>query len=590
MVSSDSDASAQEGKANVRGTTTFYDRFVTDWWWWELCSWFVSFICVAAIVGMLLAYDGRKQPVTVLPGVTFNAYIATFAAISKAAMILPVSEAIGQLKWMWFREEHQLADFSAFDNASRGPWGSLMLLRTTTYKHLASLGASITILALAFEPFFQQVVSFPSRALLDASSSISIATAYEPLDRGQYDVPAPFNAQGFFFGGKSMAQDVANAMLLSEAATRSAPFNCSTGTCDWPIYSSLGVCHQCEDVSYLLTPVCRKELIATPLAGAMEREPCGYQMDDIFFVGTSDDRVLGLVTAVVGSRKFDRNSSLRVFESTAFPNASHTIIDFYVAYTPGGIDRSRPNTTARLLECVMQWCVKSFETTFAGGQMREKVTSMYIPQDTTDTAAPQDGPVDLSIKPNDPFTMNAAGKSFDVGANRTRQLSNAILANLPRRLTGSDENINGEYPGLWKFVQTEPYDIRSLLDPVTKAMTDSIRLSSNSATENILGSAWRSENFVQIQWYWLSLPCSLLFGTLALICTTIVKTKKIGMLPWKSSALATLHHGLTEDARQIFRPDSSMSEAEVASRKMHMKITGLDGRGRLACASAITDS
>jgi hypothetical protein len=82
-------------------------------------------------VGVLLYYDGKRQPQYLLPGITLNAYIAVFAAIAKAALILPVSEAIGQLKWLWFWEEANLWDFCTFDEATRGPWGALMLLGRT---------------------------------------------------------------------------------------------------------------------------------------------------------------------------------------------------------------------------------------------------------------------------------------------------------------------------------------------------------------------------------------------------------------------------------------------------------------------------
>lgn len=118
-------------KPLLRASTTFYDRIITDWWWWELGSWFVSFSCVTTIIALLLYYDGRKQPNHVIKGITLNAFIAVFAAIAKAALILPVSEAIGQLKWIWFRRERRLIDFLLFDNASRGPWGSLIALRIT---------------------------------------------------------------------------------------------------------------------------------------------------------------------------------------------------------------------------------------------------------------------------------------------------------------------------------------------------------------------------------------------------------------------------------------------------------------------------
>ena len=112
----------------IRASTTFYDRVVTDWWWWELLSWLVSFSCASAIVGVLWFYDGKRQPDSVVVGITLNTYVAMFAAVSKAALILPVSEAIGQLKWIWFQQEATLWDFHLFDSASRGPWGSFVLV------------------------------------------------------------------------------------------------------------------------------------------------------------------------------------------------------------------------------------------------------------------------------------------------------------------------------------------------------------------------------------------------------------------------------------------------------------------------------
>jgi hypothetical protein len=119
---------AQPPKPLTRASTTFYEQTVTDWWWWELGSWLISFSCFAAIVGLLLHYAGKRQPSHIVGGITFDAFIAVFSAVAKAAMILPVSKAIGQLKWIWFRSERNLADFLTFDNASRGLWGSLILL------------------------------------------------------------------------------------------------------------------------------------------------------------------------------------------------------------------------------------------------------------------------------------------------------------------------------------------------------------------------------------------------------------------------------------------------------------------------------
>ena len=37
-------------------------------------------------------------------------------------------QGLGQLKWAWFKSSKSLVDFSVFDKASRGPWGSVLLL------------------------------------------------------------------------------------------------------------------------------------------------------------------------------------------------------------------------------------------------------------------------------------------------------------------------------------------------------------------------------------------------------------------------------------------------------------------------------
>ena len=129
----------------IRASTTFYDRIVTDWWWWELLSWTVSLACMAAIIGVLWYYDGKRQPEYLVTGITLNAYVAVFAAVSKAALILPVSEAIGQLKWIWFQKEAALWDFQVYDAASRGPWGAALLLIKTRCRLLYPVGTALLL-------------------------------------------------------------------------------------------------------------------------------------------------------------------------------------------------------------------------------------------------------------------------------------------------------------------------------------------------------------------------------------------------------------------------------------------------------------
>jgi hypothetical protein len=100
-------------------------------WLLEIISWIISSVCMGAIVVVLLYLEGDKLPTLPL-GLTLNAYIAVLSKIASAALLLPASEALGQLKWSWFQgDSKKMWDFEIFDNASRGPWGSILLLIRT---------------------------------------------------------------------------------------------------------------------------------------------------------------------------------------------------------------------------------------------------------------------------------------------------------------------------------------------------------------------------------------------------------------------------------------------------------------------------
>lgn len=77
-------------------------------------------------------------------------------------------------------------DFEIFDNASRGPLGSFLLLIRSKGRALAALGAIITLFSLALDPFFQQVVDFPDLWALQGTSSIPRLLQYSPRYLPEY--------------------------------------------------------------------------------------------------------------------------------------------------------------------------------------------------------------------------------------------------------------------------------------------------------------------------------------------------------------------------------------------------------------------
>ena len=132
-------------------------------WWWEIGAAMVSVNCTSLIVAILFSMKNRPLAKWTLP-IQPNSMVAVLSTLAKSALLVPLAECIGQLKWTYFRRPRSLNYFQIFDEASRGPGGSAIFLwKTKLTALLPSLGAVLTILLLAFEPFTQQVMSFRSQ-------------------------------------------------------------------------------------------------------------------------------------------------------------------------------------------------------------------------------------------------------------------------------------------------------------------------------------------------------------------------------------------------------------------------------------------
>lgn len=148
-------------------------------WMFELLSWFVSALCMAGVVAI---HVHLKDQAISLPRSNMLLTLSNvLGKIASAALIVPTSEALGQLKWNWFHNSKAMWDFEIFDRASRGPLGAVMLLFRTRGRSLAAFGALIIVLLLAIDTFFQQVVELPERwALEDGASKLPVVLRYDP--------------------------------------------------------------------------------------------------------------------------------------------------------------------------------------------------------------------------------------------------------------------------------------------------------------------------------------------------------------------------------------------------------------------------
>ena len=198
-----------------------------------------SIISFLAILLVLYHYDQSKTPD--LPRyLTLNTIVAILTTASRSSLLCMIGTSMGQLKWIWCRQQKRpLYDLQAFEDASRGPWGSMPILASRPHRGnlLLSLGAVITIAALTFGPFMQQIITFPTKQVPSRSYNATVKQAILP--------------------GTQVGEHLFVAMMAGMYSTAGPKLDpvCPSGNCTWLPFKSAGWCSKCEDVTSRATSI-----------------------------------------------------------------------------------------------------------------------------------------------------------------------------------------------------------------------------------------------------------------------------------------------------------------------------------------------
>jgi hypothetical protein len=151
------------------------------WWWWELLAMMLSLISAALLIPVLVRVDGlavEDWPYAILP----NTLLSILTNVTKTAMMVPVAACLSQMKWDHFHyRANPLDHLQLYDDASRGPWGSLMLLITGRAKVLSAWAfAIVTLVALGIDPSTQQTIETRTKhaEMTNVTALIGVAQNY----------------------------------------------------------------------------------------------------------------------------------------------------------------------------------------------------------------------------------------------------------------------------------------------------------------------------------------------------------------------------------------------------------------------------
>ncbi|EGX88750.1 hypothetical protein CCM_08796 [Cordyceps militaris CM01] len=222
-------------------------------WAWEMLSLFVSVLSLASIIIVLDVYENRRLDEWT-PKISINAVISVLSAVFKGSLALPVTEGISQLKWLMFaKQPRALSELDVYDRASRGAWGSALMIfgqfKSESKAYLASLGAALALVILVTDPFAQATISL-SNCPQNGTDTASIPRASNyTLDLEHYNqmMADTFNLPMQLAAYRGILEPPANSSV-------SVSVSCTTGNCTFPedggaTFTSLTMCSQTWDIS-----------------------------------------------------------------------------------------------------------------------------------------------------------------------------------------------------------------------------------------------------------------------------------------------------------------------------------------------------
>ncbi|QDS77138.1 hypothetical protein FKW77_001201 [Venturia effusa] len=487
-------------------------------------------------------------------------------------MILPVGSALAQLQWSWFKTEQQLADMETFADATRGPFGSMILLSKMTqgrFWHFASIGAIITVLSLPLESVVIHALSVPMRGsrLPELEVNQNFIGVYR-TNLYEWSLPVSHNASS---GDRIPPPSITAAINLGIAQAASygdwwgasmqtlAP-NCSTGFCDYNHYQSLGIGHLCGDASPNVAIVDRQYLL-----------PAGHGLETDLTLGLED----GLINTTVSFLYPD--SSWSEDPSAVGPLVANVFILTSMLDQPIAI------------ECALFWIVTHYESQTINGYWMEATIPPYM-TDTEATSPARQAAIDPHrgqdtimnagdncwINGTQRSTMEQAsnpalkeGCAYTITALAQQGLQNwfkspihGLVGSLSPNLTASNNFITvldalfrewrSDWPiRRWKGMSPQEFMLgnlnHTLFIPLTTALTSSIRTLPRGAlfgqdtwgqlAEGIMYDSFR----FRVLWPIMIFPTVLVVGAAAFAALVAVRARDH---LWKKSSLPFVFFGL----------------------------------------------
>ncbi|KAL4886121.1 hypothetical protein BJY04DRAFT_213656 [Aspergillus karnatakaensis] len=613
---------------------------IQDSWFWEWLSLAFVNACFIAICIVLLIFDDKARP-QITFNLSLNAIISVLSVACRSSLFLVMAEAISQLKWLWVRTKPstRLQTLETFDHASRGPLGSLYMIFAHKGLSLASLGAMVVVLLLAFDPFLQQVLSYPTRSYgINVNETGTFSTAADASDATVRQATMGLfvdSPDKQFLNDEKLADE--DNMRLFEAYYRAIWTDdlgikptCSTGNCTWPVFQSLGYCATCVDMTAEAELMCERpdppvvpeglEIFQAGSGDCAVVLPKGRPSNTTLTVtydaesgsGDDDEDQEQKATAI----KFPTDIVWKVhdtflagepgvFNQDAGENEDLMFAgdvqrpSLVLAYARLGLDLEDPSTDdpvsgikiEEVTQCSLSFCLRDYEVAVRNGGVEVSMLATDLGRvykrsfehqlaggESESTCWAPQGGSQPALKSNSP-----ADSRFEICTWTplddypfVGRREQAYTKSTNNGWTRVDRNSRWEIGGTHRIVQTG-------LEPFMEKLAASLSaLAMEDSDATVSGTVYDTEVYVEVQWLWIVFPGALVLLANLFLAVTILLNRRGRMPLWKSSTLALLYHGLEriEQDERWYETASGM-EQKASGVDVRLERGGEDERLRL---------
>lgn len=611
-------------------------------WYPEVAALTLSASCVVAIAVILDTFDGKPN-LRMKWGLTLNAVISILATTSKVSLIFTISNSIGQLKWVWFlgKKPRSLRDVGVYDDASRGPLGSLMLLFTEASSSTASIGALLTLLALAYDPFIQQIVSF------EASSQLPDTFASDVVIHAAHSYLVDVDLYSDTNGTLGSLRPAINAAYWNNDFAWNV--SCPSQNCTWPNFETLAWHTTCyKDKNWTLSGDCdlRSTIsdvanlpfgevqslnCAANAAGAARNLSIRYMREV-----SGDLNELDLqynFTELTITPTFElpfhnhvTNTSAPIISLSAFTLGAHIngslmlnvttceldlFLDVYSLNSTNGIPFTKLLSSANLIKYFQE------DACDVPDILLTNVNALYFyptvcPDAAFFAAQGLNGSTGLPIQTNDhiclavtqasavnavieelkwnlPLQMNyttywVSEKNATTDTDSYNAMFESVINDLNMGTTAISASNEEVY--IWKD-KGPGYVMNNIAASLTKTMMDPTQ--NVYGTNPINGTASVPVTLVRVTWLWVLLPFGICLSSILFFLATVYVTFKSGAPLWKSSINAFFYHGIDIDFG-IQTPLSTVPEINAQAARTRARLAPVGIFERLMLETTISKS